>query len=236
MPTIPVVSFVLADRSLTEWHKAPFAGGGSPWAASASAGSSGSNGTLSEGTNPPGVSAALNGLTGADFDGTNDKLGNATATTTYLSNAAGSIAILFSADTAEADVASNLYFFSPALFSDAADAFLAVTFTTGGVRLGSYNGTNFNSVPAACATGGVHLAQARWNASVIEIRVDSGAWQTLTRTVVLSGSGVRMGANYNATAFFDGKIYERILEQARWSDAEADQIKSDFNTRYALSL
>ncbi len=222
----------LSARSLTFWYKPDFSA--SPWTPSASAGSSGSNGNLAEGTNPPGTTAALNGKIGAEFDGTNDELSNGTAVGSVISAAAGSIGVLFNADAAAADLGPTTYYTMPALFTDS-NGFLALSFSTSGVRLGCYNAVDFNSVAAACAISGPHFAQARWNAFTIEVRVDSGAWQTLARTISASGT-IKVGTNYNATGPFNGKYYEAFAEQARWSDGDADDILGYINDTYALSL
>ncbi len=50
------------------------------------------------------------------------------------------------------------------------------------------------------------------------------------------GDGNRTGANYNAAEIFDGNIYERMTEQARWSDDEADDIKDYFSAAYATAF
>ncbi len=230
-------AFDLAARALTSWYQPNFTG--SPWTPTASAGTSGANGNLAEATNPPATSAALNGLTGANFDGTNDQLSNATIMSDLLDNAAGSIAVFFHADTAHVDGGEAAYYTASALFTDDTNGFLCLSFNAAGCRLGCFNGANFHAVTAACGTGAPHVVMARWSSGTgnIEIRVDSGAWQVLSRSVVMSGGdGNRTGANYNAAELFDGVIYERFTEKARWSDAEADEIKDYLNTKYATAL
>lgn len=224
-----------AGLSLTGWWRASYAG--SPWTPTASAGSSGSNGNLAEATNPPATGTAVNGLTPADFDGTNDQLSNATAMSTYLSDAAGSIVSLFYADAAGADVGATAYYGYDALFSDDTNGFLALTFTTAGVTLGCYNGATFDGLAVACGTGAWHLAQARWNATDIEVRIDSGAWSTLARTVSMAGAdGIRVGTNYGQASFLDGKILETMTAQARLSDGNFDDLVSYVNDTYGLAL
>ena len=229
-------TFDPATLSLTGWWRASYAG--SPWTPTASAGSSGSNGNLAEAVDPPATGSAVNGYTPADFV-PNDELSNATTISTYLSDAAGTIAVLFYADAAGADVGATAYYGYAALFSDDTNGFLALTFTTAGVTLGCYNGATFDGLQVACGTGAWHLAQARWSSASgnIEVRIDSGAWNTLARTVSMSGTdGIRVGTNYGQTAFLDGKVLEVLTIRARISDGNSDDLVDYVNARYGLAL
>ncbi len=222
-----------ATLALSGWWRASYAG--SPWTPTASAGGSGSNGNLTEGTNPPSTSAGtVNGYTGADFDGVNDVISNATAITTMVSDSSGSLVSLFNADTAFADPGSTSFYLEPSLISSATSR-LAMGFSTAGVSLGTYNGGGWNSIRTACATGGWHLAQARWNTTDIEVRVDSGSWVTTARALVLAGGSVQVGQNYDV-GFFDGKILETMTAPARLSDTDFANLVSYVDARYALSL
>lgn len=223
-----------ATLALSGWWRASFAG--SPWVARASAGSSGSNGNLTEGTNPPATGSAVNGLTPADFDGTNDILSNATAITTMVSDASGSLVCLFYADTAFADPGSTSFYLEPSLIGNATSK-LSLSFSTAGVSLGTFNGAAWNAVRTACGTGAWHLAQARWDnvGGNIEVRVDSGSWQTLARALAMAGGNVQVGLNYDI-AWFDGKILEVMTAPARLADADFTNIVSYVNSRYALAL
>lgn len=218
-----------ATLVLTGWWRASFTA--SPWPGTASAGPS-AGPSLTEPTNPPTVGTAVNGLTPADFNGTIQRLVNAAAMTSFVSNAAGSIACLFFARTAAADAGATN---NPSLIGDT-DGRIVLEFSSLGVGLSSYDGATFTAVRAACGTGAYHLAQARWNSTTIEVRVDSGAWQTLARTVVIATATVRVGANFALTKFFDGRILDLLTAQSRLDDATFDNIKSYVNSRYALSL
>jgi len=232
-----------AVLALQGWWRASYSG--SPWTGTASAG--GSNGrNISEATNPPATGAAVNGRTSADFDGSNDQLTTATACTTFVSDAAGSLFCLFYADAAAADPGTAGYYSNPSFFVNDGDGYLGFGFNAAGVVLGSYDSTSgtFDSVGTACATGGWHLGQARWDnsagggAGLMEVRVDSGGWTTMAKLVEvsLSANGVRVGTSFTGAFFFDGKILELGAAQTKFSDATFDNIKSYVNARYALSL
>lgn len=228
-------AFNVASLALTGWWRASYAG--SPWVGTASNGTSGSH-DLTEATNPPAVGTAVNGLAPADFDGTNDQLSNASPITDFVSASAGSIACLFYADAAFADGGSTAYYNMPGLFMNSVNGYLALTFSTSGVRLGSYDTVSalFDSVAAACGTGAWHLGQGRWDSTTLEVRVDGGAWQTMAKGVTLNTDGISVGTSFSAANFFDGKILELMSAQSRWSDSDFDNIKSYVNARYALSL
>lgn len=232
LPAWVAATYDPAVLALTGWWRAGF--GGSPWVGTASTGASGSR-DLTEATNPPSAGASQNGFTTADFDGTDDKLSNGTLITSFVSDAAGSIAVLFNADTAAADAGASTFYNNPALVAETGGR-LAVEFSTAGVGIGTYNGSSWNAVRAACGTGGWHLAQARWNNTTIEVRVDSGSWQTLARTLVLSADTLLIGRTPSTAAFFDGRVLEVLAAQSRLDDTTFNDIKSYVNARYALAL
>lgn len=217
---------------LTGWWRASY--GGSPWAGTASAGASGSR-SLSEATNPPAVGAALNGLTPADFDGDNDVLSSATAYTSYVSEAAGSMACLFFARTAAEDAGVDQHFANPALIADA-DAFMSLAFCDEGVRFTSVDTEAYGGVVVPCATGGWHAAIARWNAEALELSVDGGEWETLPFVTSLVGStgGLRVGANWDASVTLDGLVAESLTAQVRWSDAQSASVLAAMVARYGV--
>lgn len=223
-----------AVLSLTGWWRANYSG--SPWAAVASAGTSGANGAMAEPTNPPSTGANINGLTPADFDGINDQLVNATAIDTMVTDAAGSLVCLFNADVAFADPGSTSYYLCPSLIGAASNSRISLAFSTSGVIFGTYNGAAWDSVSTACGTAAWHLAQARWNATDIEVRIDSGAWVTTSRILAMSSIGsLQFGRNYDV-GFFDGRIAEGMSATSRLSDTDFSNIVSYVNSRYGLGL
>jgi hypothetical protein len=231
--TVPS-GFDPSTLDMTGWWRADFSG--SPWTATASAGSSGTNGSLTEGTNPPSVGAAQNGLTPADFDGTNDQITAANAVTTYLTNAAGTVIVLFRADTAAADPGAAAYYNAPGLFGNT--GVLHVGFADAGVRFGYYDGSSHDSVAAACATGAYHAALCRYNSTTQEVQIDSaGATGSMARGAAALDTGTApvCGPTF-AAGFYDGRILEIMTFDRRITDGEWTDIVSYFNDRYGLSL
>lgn len=224
--------FSLAELTISGYWRAPFSA--SPWTPTSSAGASGTNGSLAEVTNPPVTGTAVNGFVPAAFNGTTHVLTNASALASMVTDTAGSLVCLFNATTAIADPGSTSSYLDPSLISSGTSR-LQLGFSAAGVRLSTFNGTAWDGVAAACGTAAWHLAQARWNSTTIEVRVDGGAWQTLARTIVTAGGSVQIGKNYDL-AFLAGKILETATCQSRLSDATFDDMRSYVNTRYALAL
>lgn len=217
--------------SLSGWWRASYSG--LPWAATASAGASGTTGSLVTNLSDPATGAAQNGLTPADFDGTANNAINATASTTLFSASAGTIVALFRADTAAAPTGST--YNDPALYVDAGVANTGLTYTTSGFTGFVVVSAAYKSVSVAAATGAYHLVMMRWNGSVLGVRVDSGAESTVAAAAVtLSAGTVAVGRGYAGT-FVDGRLLE-LMTSASDLSASYSNIKSYINSRYALSL
>jgi hypothetical protein len=234
-------TFDPATLSLTGWWRADSATGytAGSWLANASAGSSGSNGNMTQatGANQPAVGSALNGHNPPDGDGSNDSLANANALSTFIGASAFTYCVLFNADTAVADPGAGNRWNAPTLLADAS-GWSGCSFTAGGVHGYAY-GTNSAELTIACATGGWHLFQVTGAASgTVRGRVDSGGFSTVATGVTLVsvmtallGCFARGGTNC-----FDGRIAEIMTANTVLSDTNLDNIKSYVNTRYGLSL
>jgi hypothetical protein len=220
-----------ATLSLTGWWRASFSG--SAPVGVASAGSSGSN-NLSNGANPPTATGTLNGLTVADFDGTNDEYAGA-AFSTYWTTTAFSGWVLFNPDAINTNDTGN-YALNDVLVGTNGTAEVCVYLRgTGPYSVGITIGTGVGAETGA-SLGSWQLAQFRGNpANGKEIRINSGSWAS-------QGGGTigSLAANLSigdlAGGFFDGKIAEIGLAASRLSDGDFNNIKSYINSRYALSL
>lgn len=218
----------------TGWWRASFAS--SPWAGVASSGSSGGR-DLTEATNPPTVGAALNSLNPADFDGVNDKLVSAVNWATYLPSAGASGVVLFNSDSAVADGTTS--YLNPGLVTEATQGYGAA-FADNGFQYGGYTGSWVRST-VSCSAGAWHLGRFKHDATGFYAGADSGAWGAPGGVAApaygLAPPGVlRLGVNYNASKWFDGRIAEVILYDSVLSDANFDNIRDYINSRYALSL
>lgn len=210
-------SYDPAVDSLTGWWRTDYAG--TPWVGTASAGTSGAN--LTDGTgNPPTTGAAVNGRIPADFDGVAKRIASAIGVSTLMPAGGAGAAVYFNARTLAADQA--LFYNAPALISSTAAARFALTITASGIRAGIYNGVDFSAVTpyVAVATGGWHWAFVWWDATTLYVQLDGGTPQSVT----IGGTGAtpdtflfRVGCNYLAAAFFDGRIADIQTRGSAWA-------------------
>lgn len=230
--------------NLTTWLRASYSA--SPWAGVASAGVSGSH-SYSEATNPPATGAALNSLTPADFDGSNDRLARSGVTQdTFVSTTAYSLVILYNADAAATDAGTSNQYDNPALvtgFSGGAiGGSFMVAYSSAGLGAAHYDGSSWLGITSGSAHNGAWTCgQVKFDGAFLGARLNGGSWVDNPKGSVsglseATSPGVRIGANYNLSQFFDGRIAEVMIAQTAFSDATFNNIRSYFNTRYALSV
>jgi len=233
-----------ATLDLTLWQR-DYAG--SPWTGTASAGTSGSN-SFSEATNPPSVGTALNGHGTADYDGTNDILGQASGdASTYLTNTNGSGWVLFNADAASADAGAGSRQNNPQFLASNNGQF-GIGFSSVGIHVYTVDGSNGQTEKViACATGGWHLLQFKYSLGggglSLKLRLDNGAWQESTSAfgATLSGdmatSVLRSGGDSsNTSPFYNGRVADRAVSKLTISDGDFDNVRSYANARYGVSV
>jgi hypothetical protein len=198
-----VAAFDPATLSLTSWWRASY--GGSPWAPTASAGSSGSRGNLVTNTGMPSVGTAQNGLTPAQFNGTTQDLTNATTSSTLFTAGAGTIVALWRGDTAA--TASGNDYDDPAIYLDAGVAQTGLTFTASGFTGFLYDGV-YRANTVAAGTGAYHLVMMRWNGVILGMTLDSAAENTtLAGPVILGAGSMSVGRGYGG-GFINGRLLE----------------------------
>lgn len=214
-------------NSTTGWDSATFDG-------VASAGSSGSR-DLTAGTAP--ASRAFSGHQAPDFNGSTHWLQTTLTLDDFINSNAFSVWCLFYADAAVADPGDANLYSSPQFFTDKTNAYFDFGFTDGGVHL-SCNGCA-TVIQIAAATGGLRLAQGKYDGTNLKLRVDGGARTSVASTgpAVLT-TEVRMGGNYVATPtqFFDGCIVDFGITDSTLSDADEDNVKSYINARWGTAF
>lgn len=222
--------------SLTGWWRASY--GGTPWSPTSSAGTSGSDGSLTTGV-APSVGTAVNSLTPATFNGTTQYLVNSNAISTFFDpgGAAGSIAILFNASSAASDGGAP-YTTNPGLMSSAGGGYLIIGYSTSGLDVAAHQFSGYTSLSGiAAATGAWHLAQIKWDGSSLNARVDSGSWSSTSfGSIDLMSETLQVGSNLDNTKLLAGSILEVMTAATSLSNTTFDNIKSYMNNRYALSL
>jgi hypothetical protein len=229
--------FDLAALPLSGWWRGSYVG--SPWTASASAGSSAANGDLSEATNPPAIGTALGGFTPASFDGTNDEISSSSLLDAFVAGGTGSALVLFLATQASAAAPAGQPYDDPGLVVQSGGGTTwGVNYSTAGVRVGFYDGA-WQDLAVAAAVGVYHLAQVKWDGASLWLRVDSGSWSSLAAGACnpsAAGGVVTLGRNYSSAAFFQGRILETVFANAVLDDATFDKAKDYVNARYGLTL
>lgn len=81
------------------------------------------------------------------------------------------------------------------------------------------------------------MIQARWTGASLELRVNSGAWQTIASTSQYAVTGgMWVGPNYSQAAWLSGRVMDEITASSAFDDATFDNLKSYVNTRYGLNL
>ena len=192
---------------------------GSPWVGSASAGTSGGK-NLAAASNAATVGTAVNGFTPASC-GTNRRL--FTSDTGYLTSSTGALTVLCKASAASADNAAPGNSANPMVFGEGAGD-LWIAFSTVGFRIGCYNGSNYSGdIVIAANTGEWHLVQARWGGGTFQARRNGGSWSSVSRTPLLTWTGLQMGTSFSPQRWFAGDILFATSSLVTLSDATADK-------------
>lgn len=216
-----------ASLTTTGWWRASYSG--SPWADG-----SGNARDLAEATNPPATGAAQGGYTPSDFDGTNDKLSNATDITSFVATGAGTIVALFAADTAVA-ATGNTYDDATIIRDGNTD--LGLSFTTSGVTAYAYSG-GYKQVPVACAADSAYrLAMMRWDSTNLGLTLNSAAESTTPcgALTVMTGN-VIAGQGYLGSKYFDGRLLELFCIASKLADADYTKTRKYCQQRYGVSV
>jgi hypothetical protein len=227
-------SFTPASLSLTAWWEAPYAA--SPWVGGTSAGTSGSV-NLTEATNPPSAGTALNGFAPALFDGTNDKLGNATSISSFFTAAAGSFIALFKPGALDADGIHNNDT-APKVFSDTA-SIVALKVTDAGAKLYIFGGPVILTPAVALSVGTWVAVKCKWDGTNVYVGSGTGAFGAATSMATASAFGagtLRVGCNYNASSFLNAQIAGLVFGSAAWPDDDFNNVVTYWNSKFGLSL
>ncbi len=206
-----------------------------PWPGTASAGSS-SGRPLTIGA-LPNVGASFGTHPSADFNGSGHYLvlGSSLKLSDLLSRPAYFAQVIFEADTAAAP-AANPYDDELLLGENGGNFYIG--FSTSGVRAGHYDDVSFKVTPAvACSTGAKHCAQVWYDGTNVSCRVDGGAPQTVAAgqvTTAITTLIPRVGASFNAGAFFDGRIAQILTAQSVLTSTQRDQLYAAAQADYAV--
>lgn len=225
----------LALGSLTLWldeRQLVIATGYSSWTSNAA------SVVFSQGTaaNQPGTSATINGYAAPDFDGTNDNMLSDVNASSIATTTAWEFAAVYQPDVLGADAGDGVPYTRTCLFSSVTGATIGCSITTSGVKTFIYDGAYKNSPYAAISTGAASLITGRLESSTIYARVGAASEVSAAAGTITSlASQLRIGANYNATAFVDGKLASLVFTNAVLSAAERASLRSYLGAKYGVA-
>lgn len=196
----------------------------------ASAGTS-SGDTLDEGTNAPGVGAAINGYDTIDFDGANDRLTTSGTGGDYFNASSGSAIFVVNIDAIDSDVADAAAYLNDALFEDTNGLVGLFLRQTGPTLQAYFDDSTATIYVATCAfaTGQLQVAQMRWNGTHVEVRVGKNAWTAVTNGTgalysTFSTALIRIGAQAGGVNFTNGRFAMVGFSDERFDDATCDAL------------
>jgi hypothetical protein len=212
---------------------------GSPWAPTASAGSSGSNGNIVTIGTAPGTGTPVNSKTPASFNGSTQAFQLDTASTSSIMTAS-SMTIVVLAKASASTAAATDFYDDPALWADSSGN-SGLVFTSSGVRAGVFaSASSGQTTHITQATGAWFMAAMRYDGTNIKCRVASGGTTTdatpVAKGAPAQGANSFYGRNYAGAKFFAGEILFIGTSQSVFSDADLTSVESALNSYYGLSL
>lgn len=226
---------------LTGFWRASYTG--SPWTGTASTGGSGAR-NISD-ANAPDVGSAVNGFTPADFIPANSDILRMVGFTldTFVNADAGSMWVLFFADTASAPVGAGTAaepFEQPAIVSTASGGHWHMCFNTDGLTCAVFDSA-YRVVTRPCSTGAWHLGQMTWiGGTSVNLRLDGGPRFSTASTGNIPGGGLALGmhvgTNYSEAQRVDMKILEIGLADFTFPLATEDGIRAQIISRYGVAV
>ncbi len=203
----------------------------------ASAGGSGSNGNLTEGTNPPSTGATANGKVSADIDGTNDRLGNTNSLDVFFGalGTAYSIAGVIASDASSASTAGSPYA-DAAIYTNDNQGTAYCTFTDDGIGFGHYDGVSFKIIYQACPDDGApHTFHGWYDGTNLNLTVDGSTATPVAAgaaTFLIGYDALQLGRNYDDGASFNGRVWDLMFSATNLGSTARTDIESYFQDTY----
>ncbi len=222
--------------SLDGWYQASYSG--SPWSPTASAGTSGTNGTLVTSSVAPSTGTAVNSLTPATFNGSTQALVSGTAAMSALASV-GAMTLLVLMKASATTAAASDFYDDPLLAGDSGGN-CGLVYTSSGVRAGVFQASSKQTTSIALATGTWALCVMRYDGTNVKCRVSTSSGTTDATPVAsgnpVFGTSLYVGRNYANAKHYAGDILEVITSATALSDANLVTIRDYYNTRYSLAL
>lgn len=210
---------------------------GSPWAGTASAGSS-SGRNFTEATNPPATSAAINGHTVPDFDGTNDILTAGVSISSVFGTSGSFFALIYPTATPASSGAGSRYS-DGTVFGDPTNAESVFGFTADGIVASIVDDTvNYREMAIAASASAWNLMQFKWDGEYLRGRKNKGAYATPVACgplTTITPSNPRLGLGYGGSRF-TGRIAMIGTSTSVLSNVAFANVAAYAETIFAISL
>lgn len=204
---------------------------GSPWSGTASAGASSGRNLSTLGT-LPGTGSAVDGVTPATFNGTNQALTDGVNTAeNYITTTAYTVSLLLKPTAAAAD---TTVYNNPGLVTETGGNW-GIVYSDAGVRVYHQSATE---ATAALATGSWAQVDVVFSAGTLEIWVNRVLidTQTAVATGSVTAAAFRVARNFG-TAHFTGEMMRVFVSLAAQSEADLDGVYAYRKALYpAMSL
>ena len=229
------------DPTTQSWDAlflAPYAS--SPWAGTASLGTSGSR-SLAEATNPPTAGTPVNGKAPSTYNGTTQKLTDAADISTYITTTEGTATACIYVAGLTGGSATG--YDNPGILVDLAGGNFGLH--VGGASNDKFIAYLYDSIVGAKTaeitiplTTYIYI-QFRWKASTstCEARLNGGSWTSLSGAAMTSINGTlaalaAVGRDYSQVKFFNGSLLALACSKTLKSDGELDYFRNYLNATY----
>ncbi len=205
-----------------------------PWSGTASAGISGVE-EMQTNASDPSV-GSLNGHGIADFNGTANTLLSENTAASYITSTNLSGWAVVNIDAVDTDNPSEVFNDTIIGTTGTSRWFIYLRNNAGTVTVHHtlFTGASQPSIPTGITLGVWQLVQWRANGTVIEIRVNGGAWASTTGgTIDALTAKLEMG---HLIGFFDGKIAEIGLSKQFLSDTTFNSIRAYASSYHGQSF
>lgn len=228
------------------WRSGQYSAGTGIWVGTASAGSSGSRNLAATNASGswPTAGANLNGLATVSFSRASaQRIVTTSLINTFIGVNRYLLWALVKQNSASGASAKTAAYGNNALISDANSYFaLATSTTNGGVAQAYQWDTAGRGAEQTLANGSWALVQAYYDGANINMRVNSGLWQTAASGSIGDAAWatnvIYLGCNYTTGVRWDGLMADVGITKQISSNytTVCDGIKTQLNTDYGLSL
>lgn len=207
----------------------------SPWVGGVSAGSSGGR-NFAEVVNPPSAGSLLNGYRPATFDGTNDRLANATTASNFVTAAYSGVILINNAafTTGQGSTVYN----EAAIMMDTAGywgVFTGNDVANGRVKLYHYNGGSIYDQATLTGTGVWTFIKFKYSGTRLFVAVNDNAFGAgvAATTPDVTGGTLRMGFG-TSNVHINASVMTFLLAPEAWTDQTFADVLDSLRNKYGI--